>query len=116
MADVEIIIDNTDKAMTNMQDGIERALEAIGAQCENYAKMLCPVDTGNLRNSINHAKENSNTVVVGTNVEYAIYVHEGHKTPSGGHVAPRRFLRDAAVNHTEEYKRIAEAAIKGALG
>jgi len=115
MADVEIVIDNTDKAMANMEEGIEKALEAIGAQCENYAKMTCPVDTGNLRNSITHERRGKSSVYIGTNVEYAIYVHEGHKTPSGGHVAPRRFLRDAAVNHTEEYTHIAEAAIKGAF-
>ncbi len=35
-------------------NAIERAMEAIGMQAEGYAKILCPVDTGNLRNSIGH--------------------------------------------------------------
>lgn len=55
---------------TNEQ--IERALEAIGMQAEGYAKMLCPVDTGRLRNSITHSVEaDGGKVYIGTNIEYA---------------------------------------------
>jgi HK97 gp10 family phage protein len=54
----------------------ERALEHAGLAMESYAKALCPVDTGNLRNSISHAHDD-NTVVVGTNVEYAPHVELG---------------------------------------
>ena len=38
-----------------MKNQVAIALEAVGAQAENYAKMKCPVDTGLLRNSITHA-------------------------------------------------------------
>lgn len=54
MADVEVIIDNTGLALSQMEAGIERALEVIGGECEKDAKMVCPVDTGLLRNSITH--------------------------------------------------------------
>ena len=53
--EVEIKVDNRDKILQATDDGIERALEAIGQQAENYAILLCPVDTGLLRNSITHA-------------------------------------------------------------
>ena len=50
---------------------IKRALEICGGKAETYAKQLCPVDTGNLRNSITHKPEGTDTEVIGTNVEYA---------------------------------------------
>lgn len=51
---------------------LARAAENIGGMAESYAKELCPVDTGNLRNSITHTTENNDhTVVIGTTVKYA---------------------------------------------
>jgi len=85
------------------------ALEIIGGKAESYAKKLCPVDTGNLRNSITHERYDENTEVVGTNVEYAPYVCLGtHK------MAPRPFLRPAAENHSDEYRAIIEKCMKNA--
>ena len=52
---IQILEDHTDEVLNATDEGIERALEAIGMQVENYAKMKCPVDTGLLRNSITHA-------------------------------------------------------------
>jgi len=51
-----------------------------GNQIQNAAKDLCPVDRGRLRQSIRYEvrrEGNNPTVVVGTNVQYAIYIHEG---------------------------------------
>ena len=91
-------------------DSIEQkkrmALEIIGGKAETYAKQLCPVDTGNLRNSITHVQVNHDTEAVGTNVEYAPYVELGHHTSTGKLVAARPFLRPAAENHGEEYQNI----------
>ena len=84
------------------------ALEIIGGKAESYAKRLCPVDTGNLRNSITHQQLDENTEIIGTNVEYAPYVELGHRKPNGGHVAPKPFLRPAAQNHSDEYKAVIE--------
>jgi hypothetical protein len=70
-----IEVDNSEDVLENLDNRIERALEAIGAQVENYAKMLCPVDTGNLRNSITHAVESSESAVyIGSATSYAAYV------------------------------------------
>lgn len=58
-------------------------LDLIGMQAEGYAKEELNttdprrVDTGLLRNSITHRVMNNNSVAIGTNVFYALYVHEG---------------------------------------
>lgn len=45
-------------------------------------------------------------VYIGTNVEYAPYVHEGFTTPSGAHVTANRFLKNAVERHSDEFKKI----------
>ena len=63
-----------------MNDAIERALEAIGLYVEGEAKLRCPVDTGNLRNSYDHKiNVDDKSVAIGTNVEYAVFVEKGTK-------------------------------------
>lgn len=57
-----------------------RRLSQICTQVETAAKAHCPVDTGRLRSSITWWLTDDGGNVegwVGTNVEYAIYVHEG---------------------------------------
>lgn len=83
-----------------------KALEICGGKAETYAKRLCPVDTGNLRNSITHKQYDENTEIIGTNVDYAPYVELGHYTKGGGKVAAKPFLRPAAENHAAEYREI----------
>lgn len=70
-----------------------------------------------------------NSVYIGTNVEYAPYIELGHavagKVPSkrvkrtphkdDGHakaVPPLHFLKNAAANHTERYKKIIETIMR----
>lgn len=76
---VTIESNNTDAVLDSLSDGIERALEAIGAQAENYAKINLTengsVDTGNLRNSVTHVVEASEeSVYIGSATSYAAYV------------------------------------------
>lgn len=71
MANVDIT-DNTDEVLSALEQAKARALEIIGGRAETHAKELCPVDTGNLRNSITHRVDSDGgTVVVGSNLEYA---------------------------------------------
>ena len=101
---------NIDAVRDALPDAVEKALEAIGLQCEGYAQLNCPVDTGRLRNSITHQVE-GDTAYVGTNVEYAPFVEFGeyeHK------VGQSHFLEHAVADHTDEYKQIAEAMLKDA--
>lgn len=55
-------------------------MEAACSAVEQEARARCPVDTGLLRGSITHAVEVSGAAVtgrVGTEIDYAPYVHEG---------------------------------------
>lgn len=54
-------------------------------------------------------------VYIGSNVEYAIYVHEGFHLPSGAKVDANRFLRNAVTKHTDEYARMIEKGMRGQL-
>lgn len=63
-----------EKFPLSVYSGIEKACQLV----ENEAKRNCPTDDGILKASIHHVvKENAYEGVVGTNVEYAPYVHEG---------------------------------------
>ena len=55
MSGIEITNDHTAEVIAEKDAAVLQALEAIGIKCEGYAKLLCPVDTGRLRNSITHA-------------------------------------------------------------
>lgn len=48
------IIDNSGLAREALEAACLRALEKCGLTAEGYAKLLCPVDMGMLRNSITH--------------------------------------------------------------
>lgn len=57
--------------------------------------------------------KNEKAVYIGTNVEYAPYVEYGHQQyGGGGHVPAKPFLRPAAAEHNDEYKRLMEKALK----
>ena len=135
MANISVqITDNSDMIKQAEAAAIERALEKIGITAEAYAKMLCTVDTGRLRNSITHATSTNRgqdayadnngqeytggaakgtpekkTVYIGSNVEYAPYVEQGTSRQ-----APQPFLAPAATDHTDEYKAILESELKDA--
>lgn len=104
MATVDIV-DNTGQTAEAMHAAIGRALEIIGGQAETYAKLLCPVDTGRLRNSITHTADDK-FAYIGTNVEYAPYVELGTRFQQA-----QPYLRPAAQEHQDEYKRIIESEL-----
>lgn len=87
-----------------------KALEIIGGKAETYAKLLCPVDTGRLRNSITHRQEDENTEVIGTNVKYAPYVELGTVKQKA-----KPYLRPAAERHVAEYQRIVTIELNYAM-
>ena len=72
------ITDNSKEVSAAIEAAILRGLEKCGLVAEGYAKKICPVDTGNLRNSITHVVDESEpAVIIGTNNEYAAYVELG---------------------------------------
>ena len=102
-------ISHAQEALSAEQRAKNRALEIIGGKAESYAKKLCPVDTGRLRNSITHQQYDDNTEVVGTNVEYAPYVELGTRRQKA-----QPYLRPAAEGHTAEYKQIIKTEMSNA--
>ena len=108
MSDVNIrITDNSGLVGEEFQQACERALTRIGLQAEMYAKRECPVDTGNLRNSITNAVDDK-SAYVGTNVEYAPYVELGTSRAKA-----QPFIKPAATEHSDVYKRIVQDELGG---
>lgn len=92
------------------QGEVGRSLLKRALKVNSAAKQLCPVDTGRLRSSIVNemGKDDKGLFVqIGSRVEYAIYVHEGHRA-GGGWVAGNPFLR-GALNAAGEFGAIAES-------
>lgn len=105
---VEINEDNTGEFEALLRASLRRALEKVGLVAEGYAKRLCPVDTGRLRNSITHEVEGE-SAYIGTNVEYAPHVEMGTSRTKA-----QPFLRPAAQNHGAEYSAMIRDELKNA--
>ena len=134
---MEINIDShVDDVLRELEQRIPVALEDCGLAAEGYAKRLCAVDTGLLRNSITHALDgespaiteytdnpgvqrgsysgvmpkqtNGRAVYLGTNVEYAAYVELGTTRTK-----EQPFIKPAIVDHVEDYKKIIESRLNG---
>ena len=101
--------DYSKEVLAALEKGKRNALTAIGATAETYAKKATPVDTGRLRNSISHSVDGE-AAYIGTNVEYAPYVELGTSRAKAHHM-----LQKAATEHSTEYKRLAEDAVKSAI-
>ena len=131
--------DNSDLIVDALEKAINNGLTAIGMAAEGHAKRKITsypaVDTGRLRNSITFAisgekahissyndndgnyysysgtapADKEKAVYIGTNVDYGKHVELGTSK-----MAARPFLKPAATEHKEEYKRIMEAALKSA--
>lgn len=100
--------DNSDEWARLFESSLRRALEEVGLVAEGYAKRLCPVDTGRLRNSITHVTNyGAKAVYIGTNVEYAEYVEKGTSRQE-----KQPFLEPAAKNHGSQYRAIIENELR----
>ena len=93
--------------VSGLKNAKNRAFEIMGGKAETYAKQLCPVDTGRLRNSITHAQVDEDTEVIGTNVKYAPFGELGTRKQKA-----QPYLRPAAENHSDEYRNILKAELQ----
>jgi len=98
--------DNSKDILMKFASAKVRALEKIGLTGEGYAKKGCPVDTGNLRNSITHETDD-NAAYIGTNVEYAPHVELGTIKQKA-----QPFLVPAATDHQNTYNAIVKSELK----
>jgi HK97 gp10 family phage protein len=116
------VVDNSDLVMNALPEQIEQALVAIGIQAESNAVEEVDravydtpkarsgyIRTGRLRNSITHeVHQSEKSVYVGASVKYAKYVEFGTSN-----MWARPYLKPAIMNHIDEYKSLAEQALKG---
>lgn len=127
------ITDNSGLAVEELRAACVRALEKCGLVGEGHAKTLCPVDTGNLRNSITHVVDMAELLCrIGTNSEYAAYVEcgtgiyypGGRQTPWVYQDAHGRFhlthgqraqpyLKPAVADHAQQYEGIIRNEMQG---
>lgn len=106
---VEIRENNAEVIAEAIGSALAAGLEEVGLVAEGYAKRLCPVDTGRLRNSITHALGAGGlTVYIGTNVEYGPYIELGTSKREA-----RPFLRPAAQEHGSQYRAIVKKHLEG---
>ncbi len=128
------IHDNSKEVSGAIHAALLRGLEKCGLVAEGYAKRLCPVDTGNLRNSITHmVDEQEPAAIIGTDSEYGAYVELGtgiYAEGGGGRPTPwvyqdakgnwhytrgnkaQPFLKPAAADHAIQYRKILEDELK----
>lgn len=134
------IENNADLTREQMEACMKRALTAIGMQAESYAKQSInqadAIDTGRLINSVtygttdragshdysdyegNHYADTiglaeEDAVYIGSNVSYAPMIEYGWQR-GGASYAGVHFLKDAAGNHTAEYKEIIKQSMENA--
>ena len=115
------IEDHTADYLSALNLRLHVALESVGTHIEGEAKeeLSKPmphstdpsprpyIDTCNLRNSITHeVKAEEKAVYIGTDVKYAIYIHEGTSR-----IKPNRFLTDAVEKNEEQIKDYLKKAL-----
>ena len=111
-----VFTDNLDEVLSALNSAIESGLVKIGAAAQGYAKDNTPVRTGTLRDSIGvEVNKDEKAAYIGTmkgrfpDKPYGKYVELGARGRPGVHM-----LQRAATEHTEEYKRLMEDAMKNA--
>ena len=110
---VSVTINGTENAIgildglrESINEGITRGVSEAGEIVVTEAKANCPVDTGNLRASINK-QASGNTCTVGTNCEYAGYVEFGTYK-----MAAQPYLVPALLNNVDAIVSAVTDAIK----
>lgn len=132
---MDVEIRNNSKAISaEIKAALLRGLEKCGLVGEGYAKKLCAVDTGYLRNSITHAVDESEPAAyIGTNSEDGPYVELGtgiYAEGGGGRPTPwvyqdakgnwhythgnkaQPFLKPSVADHAAQYRQILEDELK----
>ena len=105
------LVSHKNEVLSQFKQAKARTLEAIGTQAEGNVvleiQLMDAIDTGHLMGSIDHATD-EDSAYIGTNVEYALYVHEG----TSRYPHPRRYLEKGVTEFADEYREIAENYMK----
>lgn len=92
---------NTPQVLSAIEKALNKSLEESGLLVETAAKLLCPVDTGRLRNSITHQKAGERSEQIGTNVPYGKYVELGTSK-----MGAQAFLKPSLQNASSDIRNI----------
>jgi HK97 gp10 family phage protein len=111
-----VFTDNLDEVLSAIDNAVTAGLVEIGAKAQGYAKDNSPVRTGTLRDSIGvEVKPDEKVAYVGT------MIHKFPEEPYGKYVelgtskmAAQPFLRPAATEHANEYKKLMQDSMKNA--
>lgn len=76
---LKAVQDSFGKITDNVQEKVNASLAAFGNDVVSDAKRLCPVDEGNLRNSITFVQDDL-SVTINVNANYAAYVEFGTRS------------------------------------
>lgn len=117
VANVEfsVKVDNIQEVLQEKNEAVAAILETIGLHLEGESKEELEndprrVDTGRLKNSITHVVDITEPAVyVGTNVEYAPYVHFGTKN-----MQPNEFIKNAFERNEDQIRVYIENGLKNA--
>lgn len=96
LAKLDSLGGNIEKALT---DGIDKSARRV----KRAAKLLTPVDTGRLRNSIQHKTTRESGKIEGrvsTNVEYAAYIEFG----TGQRGSDAQMFRPVGISYRHDWK------------
>ena len=75
-----------ERLLRSTRGPVGQYLARLAVKVESASKARCPVDTGRLRSSITWRLEVDSqglVAIVGTSVEYAIFVHQGTRYMTG---------------------------------
>ncbi len=132
------IVDNSKDVLKTLDDALSLAMTAVGMQAQGDIALMSPHDTGRLRNSITYVtrddkgepnqydgepakredyqprgKAPKGVVVIGTNVEYAMYQELGTSKMDAANNG-RGFIRPALEANFDTYQKLIKAVMEQA--
>ncbi len=130
-----VFTDNSVAVLDALRAKALAALGICGGTAAAYARALCPVDTGRLRDSIESLVDSAEQAVyVGTDVPYGVFVELGTGIyADGGRDTPwvyrgadgrfhmtrgtraKAFVAPAVAGHSKEYGKIIESVMKDGM-
>lgn len=93
-----------DDVIKDMREAEKISLAVIGLLVQDSGRLLSAVDTGRLRQSIDHIIDTKNhKVTVGTGLDYSAYIEYGTK-----YMNAQPFLTPAFLNNIVQIRKIVE--------
>lgn len=99
-AGITITVDTTvlERIAANLETNVQKVGQKLGPLWEGYAKSYCPVDTGNLRNSLQATYPGGQVICqLETDVEYGKYQELGFVHWLSGEFIQHAFMQPAAM-------------------